>query len=224
MVIVAFVAFSAWLFRTSFSLPMILAITAGYILIAPPLVLKARHWISADPQYEPVDPASDQVPQRVADSLAEAIPGLEELGFLCRGHFRSERMGPNAASYVSLFENPQARRTAHLFTVFAASGVVRHISTVLAFKSEFSVGTVLTTGNSRVGGTFPPVRVRRGTISFPWITDPGELYEIHAASVAQFAADGIAVEPAIEDPAEYLRSSSRRDMAKFAEVGYTYLD
>jgi hypothetical protein len=228
MVIVAIVAISVWFFRTSlsqeWSLPALLAIAAGYFLVVPPILVKSKRGISDDPQYEPVAPSSDQVPQRVADTLAEAIPGLEALGYLCRGHYRSQGTVPNAASYVSLFENPQARRTAQLFTVFVATGLVRQVSTVMNFKTEFSDGTALTTGNSRVAGAFPPVRLRRGSMSFPWITDPGELYEIHAASVAHYAADGIPVEPGIQDPAEFLRTSSWREMAKFAEVGYMRLD
>src|SRR5262249_33660943 len=87
----------------------------------------------------------------------------------------------------------------------------------------FSDGTWLATGNSRMARAIPSLRARRGSMSFPWITDPGELYEIHAASVAHYAADGIPVEPATQDPAEFLRSSIRRELAEFAEVGYTRL-
>lgn len=228
MMIVAIAAVSIWLVRASaageISLALVLAAAIGYPLVAGPIRIKSTNWVSDDPRYVPIDPDSEQVPRRVAESIAETVPELADLGFACRGHFHSEGKTSHGASYVSLFENPEARRTAQLFTVFVAVGLIRHVSTVLSFRSEFGDGTSLATGNSRVGETFPPVRVRKGTISFPWITDPEDLYEIHRASVARYAADGIPIRPEIPDPAEFLRASTRRDVAKFAEVGYMCRD
>ena len=61
-------------------------------------------------------------------------------------------------------------------------------------------------------------------MAFPWIGDPRALYEIHEASVAHYAADGIPCEMDLRDPAAFLRSSSRDEIAKYAEVGYLRLD
>jgi hypothetical protein len=224
MMIVAFIALELWLFRAAVtrrvSLPLLLAIAAGYGVVIPPLVLKGRHWHSDDPHYEPIDPGSEQVPLRVAESVAEAVPELKALGFRLLGHFRSDRSVPNTASYVSLFENREKTCTSQVFTVFAATGPVRLVSTVLNFKTEFTDGTSLITANSQLPNVFPTVRRREGSMSFPWITEPRDLYEIHEASVAHYAPDGIPIELEIEDPAEFLRSSSRRELAEFVEIGY----
>ena len=110
------------------------------------------------------------------------------------------------------------------FTVFVATGPIRRVATVLHFKTAFTDGTALGTSNNTVLSFFPAVRSRQGSMAFPWIGDPRALYEIHEASVAHYAADGIPCEMDLRDPAAFLRSSSRDEIAKYAEVGYLRLD
>ena len=228
MMTVAVVAFYAWLFRTILrhraSPLLFLPIFVGFYLVWAPLQIKWKSWLSADPHYEPIDTDSDQVPLRVAESIAETAGRVEALGFRPLGLFRSDRTTANAASYLFLFEDPKARCVSQLFTVFAASGLLRQVVTVLTFKTEFTDGTSMITANSRTAKLFPPVRLREGSMSFPWIDDPRPLYAIHRASVAHYAADGIPRETDIRDPAEFLRASGRREIAGFAEVGYVRLD
>ena len=214
MMIVALVAFYVWLFRASLrhkvsplsSWRSPWALTWSALL----LQIKWKHWISADPDYEPIDADSDQVPLRVAESIEERRAGSRPWA-----SGRSASSGPTARPPTpprtsSLFEDPRARCTAQLFTVFAASGLVRQVTTVLNFRTEFTDGTSLSTANSRTLKFFPPVRIREGSMAFPWIDDPRALYEIHRASVAYYAADGIPRETDLNDPAEFLRASSRR--------------
>jgi hypothetical protein len=228
MVITAFVAVELWLLREStvreLSLHMVLAMVVCYIVLVAPLIIKGWYRHVAEPRFEPIDPRSEQVPLRVEESITETVPELEALGFRSLGHFRSERSVPNVASFVSLFDHPRERRTAQLFTVFGASGPIRKVSTVLAFKTEFTDGTWLITGNDQIPSVFPPSQRREGSMSFPWVTHPARLYEIHRASVAHYASDGIPAETDIQDPIEFLRSTSQRELARFAEVGYYRLD
>jgi hypothetical protein len=228
MMMVAVVAFYAWLFRAFLqrqaSPLLFLPILVGFYLVWAPLQIKWKHWISADPRYEPIDADSDQVPLRVAESIEETAGRIEALDFRPLGLFRSDRTTSNGAAYVSLFENPGARCISQLFTVFVATGVLRRVVTVLTFRTEFTDGTSMITANSRTAKLFPSVRMREGSMSFPWIDDPRILYEIHRASVAHYAADGIPRETDIGDPAEYLQASTRREIAGFAEVGYMRLD
>ena len=113
MMIVAVVAFYVWLFRESVRHQVsplhLLAIVVGFYLVWAPLQIKWKHWLSADPHYEPIDADSDQVPLRVAESIAETAARVEALGFRPLGLFRSDRTTANAASYLFLFENPRAR-------------------------------------------------------------------------------------------------------------------
>lgn len=229
MAAIALIAFYAWCLRAMTQgqavLPILLTFAVGYPMIGGPLLLKSRQWIKADPDFEPIDPGSDLMPQLVADSIARTVPELEGLGFECRGSFRLMASIPNGNTYVTLFGDPEAQRTAQLFTVFAASGFARNVVTVLAFRSEFSDGTWLITGNSGIASLFPESgHSREGTCSFPWIQDPNRLYRIHEASVAHYAPDGIPVPQDTSDPLEFLRESLRREYAHFLAVGYVYLD
>jgi hypothetical protein len=223
LLIVAMIALELWLFRVLHaerSLFLLLVTFLGFAVFVIPIFVKGTHRHSNDPRFEPIDPDCEQVPLRVAESIAETVPKLEALGFRSLGHFRNERSVPNVGAYVSLFENPGARRTAHPFTVFG----VRHVSTVLSFKTEFTDGTTLITANSRMPKVFPSGLYREGSMSFPWITDPGQLYQVHEASVVHYASDGIPITADILDPVEYLRASSRRELARFAGAGYYRLD
>jgi hypothetical protein len=228
MMIVALVAFYVWVFRESVrhavSPLWFLAIAVVFGLVCVLIQIKWTQWISADPDYAPIDAASDQVPLRVAESIAEMAPRVEALGFRSLGLFRSARTTANGAAYISLFENPGARCIAQFFTVFVATGPIRRVVTILHFKTAFTDGTALGTSNNTVLGFFPAVRSREGSMAFPWIGDPRTLYEIHEASVAHYAADGIPCETDIRDPAAFLRSSGRDEIAKYAEVGYLRLD
>ncbi len=229
MTFIALIAFYAWCFRAMTRdqavLPILLAFVVGFPVIGAPLLVKSKQWIKADPEFEPIDPDSDLMPQLVAESIARTVPELEGLGFDCRGSFRKAGLSPNANAYVTLFEDPESRRTAQLFTVFAASGLARQVVTVLAFRTEFTDGTCLMTGNSGVASLFPrSARIREGSFSCPWVRNPNRLYQIHEASVAHYVSDGIPTPQGTSDPVEFLRESVRREHAHFVEVGYVYLD
>ncbi len=227
MTIIAVIAFYAWCLRSLTEgqnvLPIVLGLAIGYSVIAGPLIFKTGQWIKADPGFEPIDSAL--IPQRAADSIARTVPDLKGLGFECRGSFSLMDSFKNANGYVTLFENPEARRTAQLVTVFGASGLARQVVTILEFASEFTDGTSLTTGNSGVPSLFPRSdRVRKGSGSFSWIKDPYRLYQVHEASVAHYASDGIPAPRDTSDPLEFLRKSLRREIEHFVGVGYVELD
>ncbi|MHB1558230.1 MAG: hypothetical protein ACYC61_12280 [Isosphaeraceae bacterium] len=229
MMIIAVIAFYAWCIQAATQgqsiLPLLLGFAVGYPAIAGPLVVKSKQWITADPGFDPIDPNSDLMPQLVSDSIARTVPDLEGLGFEWRGTFSHLGAVANANAYVTLFEDPKARRTAQLFTVFGASALSRQVVTVLVFRSEFTDGTWLATGNSGVPSLFPRSdRIRKGTGSFPWIQDPYRLYQVHEASVAHYASDAIPAPQDTSDPLEFLRESVRREHAHFVEVGYVKLD
>lgn len=227
MMFIAVVAFYAWCIQAATRgqavLPLLVGVAVGYPFVAGPLLIKSQQWIKADPGFDPIDP--DLIPQLVSDSIERTVPDLEGLGFECRGTFSHLNAVKNANAYVTLFENPEAGQTAQLFTVFGASALSRQVVTVLAFRSEFTDGTWLATGNSGVAGLFPRSdRCREGTLSFPWIKDAYRLYQVHEASVVHHASDGIPAPQDTSDPREFLRESSRREHAHFVEVGYVKLD
>lgn len=229
MMFIAVVAFYAWCIQAATRgqavLPLLVGIAIGYPFVAGPLVVKSRQWIKVDPGFDPIEPDSDQIPQLVSDSIARTVPDLKGLGFEWRGTFSHLNAVKNANAYVTLFENPEARRTAQLFTVFGASALSRQVVTVLAFRSAFTDGTRLLTKNSGVPSMFPRSdRVREGSGSFPWIKDAYRLYQVHEASVTRYASDGIPAPQDTSDPFEFLQESVRSEHAHFVEVGYVKLD
>src|SRR5262249_45021751 len=94
----------------------------------------------------------------------------------------------------------------------------------LVFTTEFADDTRLLTSNNQTLSPLPRIRIREGSMSFPDIDDPSRLYAIHQATLALFARDAARLDNVIDDPAEFLRSAHQKDVTRFAECGYYYLD
>ncbi len=226
MVIVAVVAFYAWLLRALVSRELTLVPCLSMLLVVMTLGLfrallniKRICWYRDDPGYEPIDPCSDQISPQAARDIATTVPRLEALGFRSLGHFHNADSVSNLTQYVSLFENDRSQRTAQRITTVVGVGPTRELRPFLAFLTEFTDGTCLITDNSENSIIYPPLFFRRGSMCFPWVSDPRRLYEIHEASVAYYAGDCIPSGPRIQDPAEYLRADQRRMLARIAEAG-----
>jgi hypothetical protein len=196
----------------------------GLVAITLPFILKQGQWVAADREYLPFDLESAEAPEAFRSWAATIIPVMHDLGFTFRGHFRPTIAMPRADSFVTLFSNRNTRQTAQLFTVIARRGIIRISETVLNFTTEFADGTTLYTSNSRTLPLQPRIRIRDGSMSFPEIDDPRRLYAIHQATLVSFAALAPRQSVVIDDPAEYLRTNFQRDVGKFAECGYYYLD
>ncbi len=187
--------------------------------------LKRRHWTTADPNYEPLDLQSEQIPRLVTESVATISPQLESLGFMNRGRFRISNSVPNVGAHVTLFENRQAHQYAKLFSTFLmAAGVPTVKTTSLAFFTDFDDGLTLVTANNKTRPLTPRIRTHEGSLAFPWIDDPRRLNEIHNACITHFGNGASRVDKPIKDPIDFLRKSHLKETVKFAESGYYYLD
>jgi hypothetical protein len=127
-------------------------------------------------------------------------------------------------SFVTLFENRQTRQLARLFTVTWPAGPSARQSTPLVFWTEFFDGTKMATSNGTLSSYFPPVRLCKGSAALPQIHDPSKLYEIHQASLVQFAGNAVGRATELGDPAEYLSFSAFEELLKQVQTGYLYLD
>ncbi len=119
--------------------------------------------------------------------------------------------------------HPETHRIAQLMTVHAGSGPFQHLSTSLVFRTDFTDGSHLGTTDKAVASLFP-VQARDGSMPCPWVREVHHLYQIHEASVARYAANGVPVNPGLQDPADYLRTFARKQHERFVETGYLALD
>ena len=201
-----------------------LVATYGLVAITMPIVLKRSQWLAVDREYLPLDLDSLEAPDVFRSWAATVIPSMHDLGFEFRGHFRPTRAVPRADAFVTLFENRSTDQSAQLFTVTVKRGIFRRSETVLTFITEFADGTVLYTSNSRTPTILPPIRIREGSMSFPEIDNPARVYAIHQATLASFAGRVPRLGGVIDDPAEFLRKMYQKEVIRFADSGYYFLD
>ena len=170
MMLIAVIALYAWCVRATTpdhaALPILLAFVVGCPTIGGPLLVKSRQLIKADPNFEPIDPDSDRMPQLVAESISRTVPTLEGLDFDCRGSFR-HGLWPKCQRRTSRCSRIPRRVGLPSSSPFSPRrALVRQVVTVLAFRSEFTDGTWLITANSVVASLFPQ-SARRREGSFP---------------------------------------------------------
>ncbi len=202
--------------------------TVGVPWITGPLRLKASQWIGLDVHFDPFDPESEEVPPGARDAILGLVPRLEAVGFHTLGHYRLERSAPNITAFVTLLENRQGRQTARILTTVVQNSpnpVYMGGVPTLIFLTNFGDGSRLVTSNNLLQRLQPSLsRMRRGSMSFPWIRDPFRLYAIHEACVAFHAPDGIRVAPSLSDPVAHLKETRDEELAHFVETGYFYVD
>lgn len=227
MAIVGVVALYAWLLRVLVSgeptlIPLLLMLLSvmTHALFGASLRTRRSYWHGDNPSYERIDPCSDQVPPQVAEDIVTTVPRMEALGFRSLGSFRNADSVPNVTLYVSLFANTSSRRTAQRITTIVGVGPPQEPQPYLAILTDFTDGTCLITDNSEGSLICPPRFFRRGSMSFSRATGLRRLFEIHEASTAHYAAEGVPCEPRTEDPAEYLRADQQRMLARIAEAGF----
>jgi hypothetical protein len=207
-----------------FGVAIAIAAMIGLAAIVTPIAMKRTLEVAANRHYAPFYLDSTVAPEvfrRWAETLTPALHGL---GFAFLGHFRPSDADRHSDAFVSLFENRTSSQTALFFTVTAKRAIFRLSETVLVYTTEFADDTRLLTSNNQTLSPLPRIRIRKGSMSFPYIDDPNRLYAIHQAALALFARDAVRVENVIEDPAEFLARAHQKDVARFAECGFYYLD
>jgi hypothetical protein len=216
-------------FREPMQVALLLVVVAYVALLLVPWVMDVIHlkrnaWSSADVRYQPIDPQDRTWPDWIIGVIGEIGPQLEALGFRALGHYGLDGIAPSCTSFISLFENRRTQQIAKHLTAIGRSPGSAGTTTMLGFYTEFADGTKLITSNHAARTLRPQRRVHKGSVSIPWVRDPHVLYEIHNLSIAHYAADGIRVERAIFNPAEFLRADRRDHATKQVETGYYYLD
>jgi hypothetical protein len=152
-----------------------------------PLLFMPFFRIEAKPTLQLVVPEELLLPSVVQQHLDAVETELDRRGFVNSGTLLVPSAVPSAISVLRIYINRASRVSAMANSVFTINktkyGV--HINRVqyVEFTTRYANGEVFNTLNPKVGGLFP-IPPRTLTVRVPWITDVGQLYEIHEAITA----------------------------------------
>lgn len=162
-----------------------LAISFGIYLVLIPLVVAARFWVAANPQFVPFDtpssvaPPTRQAPPHKATVFLTMIAAeIDHLGFEPLGWFMCPRFARNMSMYIGVFENRATQTSAFAYIVHVQPSGTETWNYVVAFGTKQGDGQTFTTMNPRVLPGLPTpswATVWR----FPGLVDLHQLHELH---------------------------------------------
>ena len=187
----------------------------AWIWVVAALNTRQREWIAAEQEYQPVDPHDGSIPVEVANRTEATSEALRSLGFSLLGHFRLGRAQPSVLDcLVTVYENSANRDTARLVTILMRNSERPIVA--LAIVTEYVDGTTFTTANLINPAPFPYRHARAGSMSFPQVTHPRCLYEIHRVRAERDVVAGRFK----GEVWERLEAEWRRNIAGWVEDGY----
>ena len=198
---------------------------AGYFLVIP-LLTKFTYRLEAKTTLELLD-IDTGLDGDAGQYLIDATNQLIELGFDPVCMVDIPQLVPNARAFLKLFIHPQHDDEAAIEVFFLKqSDEWKQHSMCVEFSTEYSDGTVVTTGNSKVLYAWPVADYK--TISqFPEARELAWLYEAHAA-ICKLKALG--KRKTIDlftkyngDAVRRLADSMDREHDPALEAGYLYL-
>ena len=191
-------------------------------------------WIKAHPRtncgtfagYHAGRTRLDEIPDEHARALFPAnffstIHELETLGFSLIGHLSSSNTERTHA-VLTLLVNRASQTTALVTSVASLTpGTTRPSVNYVEFSTDFDDGSQIDTANSSSVKVFYEVPERLA-LKVPHLKDVGRLYRVHSYLVGQRGGRSVLAQPGSE--VEHLRASSRKSLARQAELGYYVLD
>jgi hypothetical protein len=168
-----------------YALLLVMPFLSRWILV--PIGLHRKLRFTADGSYRRFDPEDPTIPEPIWSSIQALTPEIVALGFERVGAFRKDDDISGVASFATQFQHPRTRQVAQILGGIAAKSAAT-ANIVLAFQTDFEDGTVLNSSNTRMP-PFQPLSKRfvKGTMAFPEVVDPAQLFEIHQASLAHYA-------------------------------------
>lgn len=197
---------------------LVLAVAGKYIL--GPVLVRERHWRTADPVFRAFDLA--QAPLEVAGPLQQAAQVLSAVGFRTIGHACTTEPQSKIDSYASILVSPDGADIAQMMAVRVTGPRARVVS-VAAFRREFADDICIATSNGSQASSVP-TDPRVDGIRLPQVSDVARLYEIHRAFAAQRSAGRAPRVPAPGTADRYLREQTLRSMQRLLEQGYYHLN
>jgi hypothetical protein len=202
--------------------------------LAVPLLLLAPYWLgpitvrltsrySRAPQYAPLRPGIDPIPEPARIHLASVENVLRGLGFSVAGHWRQTGFAANLAAFLVLVEHPQTH-VAGMGVAIAATGPgVSKLVTYTELWTRFGEERSLTTNNSpqpRVFADVPGRTIER----FPNLWDVPRLVRVHEALVRRAGTAEPRRPFAERSPDRVLQEAMTREMAAQVAAGFVFVD
>jgi hypothetical protein len=208
----------------------VVACFAAFHFLVTPLMMSAIFRFEAKPTINLIDPVEVPLPAIVQDHFDHVETELVRRGFEDRGTVLLPSAVPNITTIARIYTNRSVAISAMATSMFSmpkptASPRVRHVP-YLQFTTRYEGGEVFTTYNARIAGSFPrqPTTLK---VRVPWITDVGQLYEIHTAITNARAGRGrkrlLLDEVYGGDVAAFGQGVMREEMEQAADAGYLRL-
>jgi hypothetical protein len=199
---------------------LIIVYLPPYILI--PIHLHRHHWLSAQPEYQAIDPARDVIPEEAWLRIREGVAKLKSCGFQVVGHYQKSGQNSGAMGYLTLLQSASLITVARLVTVFGTAIKGRPAKGSLVFITELADSTKLVTSNNLNAG-LTPRRKGRIRLWMPEVQDPRDLYEFHERLVRKFGKEPKASE-LNGDLAQYLKDHGDDQRAHWIKKRYYWLE
>jgi hypothetical protein len=209
--------FSVWFLPIAFVAYLIVA-----LYIVAPLRVIRKQAMDIQAGFEPIE--LPELPTDVCNAFYTASQWLAACGFTALGHLRKHRTASGQDSFVSVWVNHSSADSAQIIgirTPWPTGGV--RITTVLAFRTEFSDGTSIFTTNSKSGSVFPP-DPRVNGIRCPGIPEVAKLYRVHRALVEQDRAGRTSTLDRVKDPLSRMNDEHRNTHERLIRAGYYRID
>ena len=189
-----------------------------------PLLVHATQRASAEPKFEPYDPALHRAPDSIAAGIREATESLRSVGFQPVGDVFQKDQTPGMVTRAVLLEKLSTGQQAICVGMYLEAEHTKTIANHVEIGCPFSDDRSLLVNNSGVIGVYG--RVAGKTVEqFPSVRDAARLALIHEKLIARTRGDArIVSRDVTKTVPEYLAGMMIKEMEQQIPLGYLRLD
>jgi hypothetical protein len=203
-----------------------LGIFAVLVYVVLPVVIRFTLHQSANPDLVCFRADDSELPTAVTDHLQNVIEELKPLGFEPVEGLFLPNASPRVKAFVFLLVHRANKDNAFAMAAYAQMPDGYRLRTAhLEISTRFRDGSLVSTSNSKVSGSFP-LRPRQTKTRLPIVQDGARLYRLHQAVLKrhEVAAGKILRldEEFHGDVAAYLHQSMEEELEDAAAAGYMY--
>jgi hypothetical protein len=194
----------------------LLAFAALFIIllyVAAPMAIKAKNWMSANPEFLSFD--LSELPPEIAGAFQAAARQLAAMGFTAVGHVTRRDPQLNSQSHVSVWSHAQHRNICQVIAV--RTRVI--VSTLVTFRQEYRDDESIITSNTKSSGVFPK-DPKQDTVTCSGVDDLVLLYRLHRARVVELSQQRTPQMPAGGQAHQYMAAEWKRTFTRLCNAGY----
>jgi hypothetical protein len=198
---------------------------AGFVVlllyVIAPLILKSKNWMTAHPQFLPLDLGELQA--EVAAAFYDAAQQLAALGFTAIGHVKRFDPQIRTESHVSVWAHPKDKNICQVIAVRSAL----RVATLVTFRQEYEDGSAIVTSNTTSPGVFPK-DPQQDSLTCSGVHDLELLYRLHcgrtASATAELRRRRTPTVPAVGQAERYMADEWSRTFQRLCGQGYFTFD